>query len=74
MQKMLNEDWSAQAAIKDCYNSTQLIQTAAADPGVNSSLIQLCGHLYGQAIESGLGEEDMISVMKVIGALNAKRK
>ncbi|KAF3005275.1 hypothetical protein E8E14_007185 [Neopestalotiopsis sp. 37M] len=74
LQKMLDQDWSAQAAIKDCYNSTQLIQTAAADSGVNSPLIQLCGQLYGQAIESGLGEEDMISVMKVIGALNAKKK
>ncbi|ETS75804.1 hypothetical protein PFICI_12748 [Pestalotiopsis fici W106-1] len=73
IQKMLNQDWSAQAAIKDCYNSTQLIQTAAAGSGVNSPLIQLCGTLYKQAIESGLGEEDMISVMKVIGALNAEK-
>ncbi|KAK6217960.1 hypothetical protein LQW54_003016 [Pestalotiopsis sp. IQ-011] len=72
IQKMLNQDWSAQAAIKDCYNSTQLIQSAATESGVQSPLIQLCGTLYAQAIQSGLGEEDMISVMKVIGALNAK--
>ncbi|KAI4601175.1 hypothetical protein KJ359_012363 [Pestalotiopsis sp. 9143b] len=72
IQKMLNQDWSAQAAIKDCYNSTQLIQSAATESGVQSPLIQLCGTLYAQGIQSGLGEEDMISVMKVIGALSAK--
>lgn len=29
LAKMAKQDWSAQAAVKDCYNSTELIRTAA---------------------------------------------
>jgi len=64
--KMLNQDWSAQAGIKDCYNSTQLIQAAAEAANTQAPLIQVCGALYKQAIESGLGDEDMISVVKCL--------
>ncbi|KAL2015615.1 hypothetical protein VTK56DRAFT_5093 [Thermocarpiscus australiensis] len=62
--KMLNQDWSAQAAVKDCYNSTQLIQSAARAAHTRSPLVELCGSLYRHAIQCGLGEEDMISVVK----------
>ena len=64
--KMLRQDWSAQAGIKDCYNSTQLIQAAAKEADTKAPFIQLCGALYKQAIESGLGDEDMISVVKCL--------
>ncbi len=64
--KMLNQDWSAQAGIKDCYNSTQLIQAAAEAANTRVPLVQLCASLYKQAIESGLGDEDMISVIKCL--------
>ncbi|KAG7286011.1 hypothetical protein NEMBOFW57_008308 [Staphylotrichum longicolle] len=64
--KMLSQDWSAQAGIRDCYNSTQLIQAAAEAANTQAPLIQLCGSLYKQAIESGLGDEDMIAVVKCL--------
>lgn len=66
VQKMLNQDWSAQATIKDCYNSTQLIQSAAASANIQSPFLHLCDALYGEAKERGLGEEDMIAVAKLI--------
>lgn len=69
VSKMLSQDWSAQAAIKDCYNSTQLIESATNAAKTISPLIQLCGSLYGKANESGLGEEDMIAVGKVLERL-----
>jgi 3-hydroxyisobutyrate dehydrogenase-like beta-hydroxyacid dehydrogenase len=64
--KMLSQDWSAQAGIRDCYNSTQLIQAAAKEANTRAPLIEVCGSLYRRAIESGLGEEDMISVVKCL--------
>jgi 3-hydroxyisobutyrate dehydrogenase len=65
--KMLNQDWSLQAALKDCYNSTQLIQSAAVSENTGSPLMDVCGKLYAQAMEAGLGEEDMIAIPKQIG-------
>ncbi|KAK4661636.1 uncharacterized protein QC763_0105060 [Podospora pseudopauciseta] len=66
VDKILREDWSAQATIKDCYNSTQLITAAAEGAGAETLLTQLCGSLYKRAIESGLADEDMISVVKCL--------
>lgn len=67
VDKMLNQDWSPQAALKDCYNSTQLIQSAAVSANIQSPLMDVCGKLYTQAMEAGLGEEDMIAIAKQIG-------
>ena len=66
VKKMLDEDWSAQATIKDCHNSTELIQSAAASVDTKAPFIQLCGALYGEAKALGLGEEDMIAVTKMM--------
>ncbi|KAF4539412.1 2-hydroxy-3-oxopropionate reductase [Lasiodiplodia theobromae] len=63
--KIIHQDWSAQAAIKDCYNSTRLIHSAAQEAGIRSPMIQLCESLYKEANESGLSEEDMIAVHKL---------
>lgn len=66
VQKILKEDWSPQAAVKDCYNSTKLIQNAVASVGIRSPTMDVCGELYQEAVQAGLGEEDMISVLKVV--------
>jgi 3-hydroxyisobutyrate dehydrogenase-like beta-hydroxyacid dehydrogenase len=66
VDKILAKDWSAQAAIKDCYNSTQLIEAAAAEAGTQSPLVKLCGQLYSQANGSGMAEDDMIAVFKIL--------
>ncbi|KAL6405215.1 hypothetical protein AUP68_12059 [Ilyonectria robusta] len=60
--KIIKQDWSAQASIKDCHNSTQLIQSAAKAAKVQSPLLETCGSLYEQAKNSGLQEEDMIAI------------
>lgn len=58
VEKMLRGDWEAQAAIKDCFNSTELIRAAAREVGVECPVMDVCG---------GLGAEDMSAVGKVIG-------
>jgi 3-hydroxyisobutyrate dehydrogenase-like beta-hydroxyacid dehydrogenase len=70
---MLSQNWSAQAGIRDCYNSTQLIQAAAKEANTQAPLIEVCGSLYRRAIESGLGEEDMISVVKCLAGKEGLR-
>ncbi len=64
--KMISEDWSAQAAINDCYNLTELIQAAAAESSAETPLMTVCNTLYRQAIHNGIGEQDMIAVGKVL--------
>jgi 3-hydroxyisobutyrate dehydrogenase-like beta-hydroxyacid dehydrogenase len=64
--KIIEQDWSPQAAAKDCYNSSKLICAAAEAAAVRSPLIQACRSMYAEATEAGLGEEDMIAVMKLL--------
>ncbi|PTB62728.1 hypothetical protein BBK36DRAFT_1128709 [Trichoderma citrinoviride] len=66
LDKMAKADWSPQAAVKDCYNSTELIRTAAAAAEAETPLIQVCNSLYRQAVNSGLENEDMIAVYRVL--------
>lgn len=72
MGKILAGDWSAQAAIKDCFNSTELIRAAARATGTQAPLIDVCNGLYGRARSDGLEEEDMIAVFKVLSKLQDK--
>lgn len=65
--KMVDQDWSAQAAVKDCYNLTQLIDAASEEAQAHSPIIRLTASLYKQAIEKGLGENDMIAVERILG-------
>ncbi|KAK2769946.1 nad-binding protein [Colletotrichum kahawae] len=63
--KIVNSDWAPQAAVKDCYNSTQLIVKAAEDANVRTPYAELCRQVYKEATEAGLNEEDMIAVYKL---------
>ncbi|KAH0436413.1 hypothetical protein CcaCcLH18_04433 [Colletotrichum camelliae] len=63
--KIVNNDWAPQAAVKDCYNSTQLIVKAAEDAKVRTPYADLCREVYKEATEAGLNEEDMIAVYKL---------
>ncbi|KAI1355024.1 hypothetical protein F5Y01DRAFT_272006 [Xylaria sp. FL0043] len=70
--KITTGDWSPQAATKDCYNSSKLICAAVEASAVRSPLIKLCRSMYAEATESGYGEEDMISVIKILSHSSPK--
>ncbi|VTT60899.1 unnamed protein product [Fusarium fujikuroi] len=72
MAKILDGDWTPQAAIKDCYNSTELIKSAAQSVQVQTPSIQVCNSLYREAHENGLGEEDMMAIYKVFAETPGK--
>lgn len=63
--KVLTNDWSPQAAVKDCYNSTELIKLAAKEAKAQSPLAQVCNALYKEAYDRGWAEEDMMSIYKL---------
>ncbi|KAL4779083.1 putative NAD binding NADP oxidoreductase coenzyme F420-dependent [Aspergillus varians] len=67
--KMLRGDWTAEAAVKDCFNLTRLISDASDEAGTSSPIIDLVGELYGRAKEMGLEGEDMSALMKVFSRL-----
>ncbi|CAI4214434.1 unnamed protein product [Parascedosporium putredinis] len=67
LEKMIDEDWSAQASINDCFNLTQIIDSASTAINAESPMIRLAGLLYKRAIEKGFGKDDMIAVEKVLG-------
>jgi 3-hydroxyisobutyrate dehydrogenase-like beta-hydroxyacid dehydrogenase len=70
--KILKGDWTPQAAIKDCYNSTQLIKSAAQGVQVQTPLVQVCNSLYREAHENGWGEEDMMAIYKLFAESPSK--
>ncbi|KAJ0425372.1 putative NAD binding NADP oxidoreductase coenzyme F420-dependent [Aspergillus carlsbadensis] len=64
--KVQRGDWSAQASVGVCCYSTQLIEAAAEEAGARLPLMRTCKGLYEEATQDGLGEEDMVAVMKTI--------
>jgi 3-hydroxyisobutyrate dehydrogenase-like beta-hydroxyacid dehydrogenase len=64
--KMIDRDWTTQAGISDCYNSTRLIRAAAETAHARTPLMDVCSALYKQANYCGLAKEDMIAIIKVL--------
>lgn len=54
VDKMLKGDREAQAAIRDCFNSMELIRGAAGEIGAGSSLMDVCGGLYRKGCGGGV--------------------
>ena len=66
--KLLNEEFSAQAAIADVLTNNRLITGAARAAGIPVPLIDVCEALYAETVELGLGGADMAAVVKAIEA------
>jgi len=68
MPKLIERDFSVQAATLDAYNSTCLITDAAGNAQVVSPLLDLSCLLYKEAVDLGQGDLDMVSVIQAIEA------
>ncbi|RWA11135.1 hypothetical protein EKO27_g3973 [Xylaria grammica] len=64
--KITTQDWSPQAAAKDCYNSTKLICAAVEASAARSPFIELCRSMFAETIDCGFGDEDLIAVIKIL--------
>jgi len=66
--KLADEDFEPQAAIADVLKNNRLVVNAARASGTPLPLLDVCGDLYAEAVEMGLGALDMASVVKAIAA------
>lgn len=70
--KMIREDLTAQAAIRDCYNLTKLVVDAGKEAQASTPLMDACQVLYKQAVDSGFGDDDMIALGGLLEKLSKK--
>lgn len=70
--KLVDGDFTPQAAIADVHKNSVLIDEAAAATGTAVPLLSVCRQLYRQAVDLGLGQDDMIAVGRAIAALPAR--
>jgi 3-hydroxyisobutyrate dehydrogenase len=66
--KLLDEDFTAQAAIADVHKNTRLITEAARTAGISSPMLDVCRALFAETEGLGHGGLDMAAVVKAIDA------
>ncbi|WP_396659469.1 NAD(P)-dependent oxidoreductase [Microbacterium sp.] len=66
-EKLLGDDLTPQAAIRDVLMNADLIVEDARRTGAASPLLDVCRDLYRDAVARGDGDADMIAVIGAIG-------
>ncbi|MER5447579.1 NAD(P)-dependent oxidoreductase [Streptomyces sp. NPDC002766] len=64
--KLLERDFTVQAGAADVLKNNRLIAEAARKAGLASPLLDVCHALFGETVEQGLGEQDMVAVLRAI--------
>ena len=64
--KLLAQDFTAQASIVNVLENNRLITGAAREAGIASPLLDVCHSLFRETQNLGLGEADMIAVIRAI--------
>jgi 3-hydroxyisobutyrate dehydrogenase len=72
--KVLNGDWSAQAAVADVLKNTDLIASAARVSGTASPLLDVCRTLFQETAQLGHSRLDMVAVQRAIGARTSQAR
>jgi len=68
LSKLISQDFAMQAGITDVLKNNRLIADAARKSKIASPLLDVCHALYGETQALGLGEFDMVSVLRAIQA------
>ncbi|MFD8153193.1 NAD(P)-dependent oxidoreductase [Streptomyces sp. NPDC001046] len=66
--KLLERDFSVQAAAADVLKNNRLIAEAARKADLASPLLDVCHALYDETVRRGHGGEDMVAVLRAIEA------
>ncbi|MBB6421576.1 NAD(P)-dependent oxidoreductase [Streptomyces sp. AK010] len=69
--KLLQRDFSVQAAAADVWKNNRLIAEAARKAGLASPLLDVCHALYDETVRRGHGGEDMVAVLHALEARTA---
>lgn len=64
--KLRAHDFAKQAGITDVLENTRFIATSARESGIASPLLDVCQTLYTETQALGLGEQDMITVIRAL--------
>jgi len=65
-EKLIAQDFAAQASIANVMENVELIAAAAREAGIASPLLDVCHALYGETKGLGLDRADMIAVIRAI--------
>jgi 3-hydroxyisobutyrate dehydrogenase len=68
VSKLVSQDFAMQAGITDVLKNNRLIADAARKSQIASPLLDVCHALYGETQALGLGNFDMVSVLRAIEA------
>lgn len=68
LAKLFEQDFAVQAGITDVLKNNRLIAEAARRAQLASPLLDACYALYGETQQLGLGQSDMIAVIRAIEA------
>lgn len=66
LAKLVARDFEVQASIQDVLKNNQLVAQAARDAQLASPLLDVCHALFAQAASMGLGQADMVAVVRAI--------
>ena len=66
--KLVERDFSVQAAISDALKNNRLVADAARHAGIASPLLDACHALYAETESLGFGHEDMAAVIRALEA------
>ncbi|GAA2488447.1 NAD(P)-dependent oxidoreductase [Streptomyces longisporus] len=66
--KLLDRDFSVQAAAADVLKNNRLIAEAARKADLASPLLDVCHALFGETVAQGHGGEDMVAVLRALEA------
>lgn len=69
--KLVERDFSVQAAISDALKNNRLVAEAARQAGIASPLLDACHALYAETESLGFGREDMAAVIRALEARTA---
>ena len=68
LAKLVARDFEVQAAIHDVLKNNQLVAHAARNARLASPLLDACHALFAQTADMGLGQEDMVAVVRALEA------
>lgn len=66
LDKLVHDEFSPQAAVRDVATIARLVLAQADDAGAQAPLMRACASLYRRACDEGLGGLDMAGVIRVL--------
>jgi 3-hydroxyisobutyrate dehydrogenase len=72
--KLIGRDFAVQAAISNVLENNRLIAEVAREVGIASPLLDVCHALYTETLALGLGEADMVAVLRAIEARSERQR